>query len=183
MMLSDKPTDGLTFAFYKAKGDWRNWVVRKATKSAYSHCEAIFSLANMGGDEVYCHSSSARDGGVRSKTIILRPEFWDLVHLPPLCFFNEPRATNLLTQSAGGAKYDYPAILLNHVVSLNRHADDRWFCSEFCAELLGIPNPHVYSPQALYELLHYLRAQTKDNWPRDCPQSPMAEKQSHCGCD
>ncbi|PLW75786.1 hypothetical protein [Cohaesibacter celericrescens] len=179
MKLSDKPTDGLTFAFYKAKGDWRNWIVRKATNSIYSHCEVIFSLAEA-QEEVLCHSASARDGGVRSKSIILRPDLWDLVHLP-YCFFDEQHAKHLLILSAG-AKYDYPAILLNHVVSLNRHSDERWFCSEFCAELIGLPNPHVYSPQALFDLLGYLRTQTSQNWPNDCPQRPTAEELANCGC-
>ena len=179
MKLSHKATDGLTFAFYKAEGDWRNWIVRKATKSSYSHCEAIFSLAEH-EEEVLCHSASSRDKGVRSKDILLKPDCWDLIHLP-LCFYNEARASNLIARSAG-AKYDYPGILLSHVVSLNRHASDRWFCSEFCAELIGVPNPHVYSPQAFHDLLVYLRMQTADMWPEGCAQRPGEKELEACGC-
>ena len=58
-------------AFYKAKGDWVDWIVRKWTKSIYSHCEVVI------GDEWF--SSSPRDGGVRMKKIEYKPEDWDLV--------------------------------------------------------------------------------------------------------
>ena len=177
--LSNKPTDGLTFAFYRARGDWQNAVVRWSTKSHYSHCEAIFCLAEL-GEEVLCHSASSRDGGVRSKQIVLRSELWDLVHLP-LCFFDEDLANRLLTETAG-AKYDYPGIILSHILSLNRHAEHRWFCSEFCAALIGLPNPHHYSPQGLHDLAIYLRNHTAENWPDDCPQRPTEDEIRGCGC-
>lgn len=164
-MAVNKPVDGITFAFYKARGDWRNKAVRWATRSTYSHCEAVLSLANF-DDKVMCHSASSRDGGVRSKAIVLHPEVWDLLHLP-LCFYDNNRAQKLL-KTAAGARYDYPGIMLSHVFSLNRHAAHRWFCSEFCAELIGVPNPHTYSPQAFYDLVSYLREQTMDMWPLDC---------------
>lgn len=179
MILSHGPIDGLTFAFYKARGDWKNKLVRFSTKSPYSHCEVIFSLAKM-GDRVLCHSSSSRDGGVRSKEVTLVPEHWDLVHLP-LCFFDRDRVEHQINQSAG-ARYDYPGILLSHVFSLNRHAEEKWFCSEFCAALIGIPNPHTYSPQALYDLLVYLRIQTADMWPEECQQKPTHQEVEKCGC-
>lgn len=166
-MKRDKPVDGITFAFYKAQGDWRNKAVRWATRSLYSHCEAVLSLAEF-DEKVVCHSASSRDGGVRSKEIILRADMWDLLHLP-LCFYDEKRTTTLI-ETAAGAAYDYPGIMLSHVFSLNRHASHRWFCSEFCAELIGVPNPHTYSPQAFYDLVRYMREQTMDMWPDDCKQ-------------
>lgn len=164
-MNKDPDIDGLTFAFYKAKGDWKNGLVRWATRSTYSHCEAILSLAQH-GEEVLCHSASSRDGGVRSKTIILLEENWDLLHLPAR-FFDPLRAESLLARSQG-ASYDYPGILFSHVFSLNRHADNRWFCSEFCAELIGVPNPHTYSPQAFYDLVHYIEGRSLDQLPNSC---------------
>ena len=179
MKLSHTEIDGLTFAFYKARGDIQNKVVRWSTRSKYSHCEAIFSLAEL-EETVLCHSSSSRDGGVRSKDVLLRSDYWDLVHLP-LCFFDRNRAERLLTQSAG-ALYVYPGILLSHVFSLNRHSESRWFCSEFCAALIGIPNPHTYSPQALFDLLVYLRIETADMWPEECRQKPTSTEINDCGC-
>ena len=107
-------TGGITFAFYKAKGGWQNAVVRFGTQSRYSHCEAIFVHADP-GDTVMCHSSSSMDGGVRSKVITLRPEFWDLVHLPA-CFFDEAHAHAFLERTKG-TTYDYPGILLSHISS------------------------------------------------------------------
>ncbi|HAT85828.1 hypothetical protein [Cohaesibacter gelatinilyticus] len=147
-------SDGITFAFYKAKGGWQNAVVRLGTQSRYSHCEAIFVHAEI-GDTVMCHSSSSMDGGARSKVITLRDDFWDLVHLPR-CFFDEAHAHAFLERTKG-TYYDYPGILLSHIFSLNRHSETRWFCSEFCAELIKVPNPHTYSPQAFYDLVCYLR--------------------------
>ncbi|TLP45953.1 hypothetical protein FDK21_09980 [Cohaesibacter sp. CAU 1516] len=180
MKLSHCAIDGLTFAFYKARGDFQNKLVRWSTRSHYSHCEVIFSLAEL-EQTVLCHSSSSRDGGVRSKDVYLHPDHWDLVHLP-LCFFDPERADRLLTESAG-ARYDYPGILLSHVFSLNRHSESRWFCSEFCAALIGIPNPHTYSPQALYDLLIYLRIETAALWADDCQQKPVAGEASGKGVD
>lgn len=51
-------------AFYKAKGDWVDKVIRWWTSSKYSHCEVVI------GDEWF--SSSPRDGGVNAK---IRLEF------------------------------------------------------------------------------------------------------------
>lgn len=179
VMTAEKQVDGITFAFYKAKGDWRNKAVRWATRSRYSHCEAILRLAEH-EEQVTCHSASSRDGGVRSKAILLRSDTWDLLHLP-LCFYNAERANQLLTRAAG-ARYDYPGIMLSHVFSLNRHAAHRWFCSEFCAELIGVPNPHTYSPQAFYDLVHYMRQQTMDMWPDDCAQGRGRDDQTSASC-
>ncbi|MCT4655864.1 MAG: hypothetical protein N4A65_08640 [Cohaesibacter sp.] len=152
-------TDGITFAFYKAKGTWQNAVVRFGTRSQYSHCEAILQVAEH-EERVMCHSASSMDGGVRSKEIVLHKECWDLVTLPP-CFYDKAHVAKLL-QDTKGAYYDYPGILLSHVFSLNRHSQSRWFCSEFCAELIKVPNPHTYSPQAFYDLVYYLRDKRLD---------------------
>lgn len=64
----------MQLALYKGKGLIGNALVRRWTRSPYSHCELVI------GD--YCYSSSLMDKGVRRKQIILKPEHWMLVPLP-----------------------------------------------------------------------------------------------------
>ena len=55
-------------------------VVRLATCSPYSHCEIAVKHPRDGLFD--CYSSSARDGGVRIKTMPLPADKWDLIPLP-----------------------------------------------------------------------------------------------------
>ena len=121
-----------------------DWVVRKATRGIYSHCEIAVAL----GDGVFeCYSSSLRDGGVRSKTMPLPADKWDLV----------PISDDLLPwvescyQHTKGQKYDLAGAL--GVVLPVQHRLDKWFCSEWCAAALGVQYPDRYSPQELADWL------------------------------
>ena len=121
-----------------------DWVIRKATRGIYSHCEIAVAL----GDGVFeCYSSSLRDGGVRAKTMPLPPDKWDLIALPNVdaayvaAYFGQ-------TQGRG---YDWLGVV-GFPWGLNMR--DKWFCSEWCACVLGLPKPHRYTPSGLAVLFN-----------------------------
>lgn len=97
-------------------------LIRACTRGEYSHCE----VAVLRGDGLYdCYSSSARDGGVRKKTMSLPSEKWDLLAVD--C--SEQQIINYYEKSLN-AKYDYfGAVGLVLPFTQNR---GRYFCSEWC---------------------------------------------------
>lgn len=119
-----------------------DWVIRKATRGIYSHCEIALAL----GDGVFeCYSSSLRDGGVRCKTMRLPSDKWDLVELP---------ATDMLTaklQMIWLMTQDQPYDLIGSLGVVLRvgNRPDKWFCSEWCAAALGLPDGWRWSPNDL----------------------------------
>ena len=50
-----------------------------------------------------------------------------------------------------GKKYDF--IGLMSPVLGNLHDDNKYFCSEWCAEAIGLISPNKYSPCSLYRYL------------------------------
>lgn len=119
-----------------------DWVIRKATRGIYSHCEIALAL----GDGVFeCYSSSLRDGGVRCKVIPLPEAKWDLIPLP-----STPEAHEQLQRvwtATEGQGYDLRGAL--GVAFGLRHNRRRWFCSEWCATALGLPDGWRWSPNDL----------------------------------
>ena len=119
-------------------------LVRLFTRSPYSHCEIAVHLS----DGLFaCYSSSPRDGGVRAKTMPLPPDKWDLIALPNVdaayvaAYFGQ-------TQGRG---YDWLGVV-GFPWGLNMR--DKWFCSEWCACVLGLPKPHRYTPSGLAVLFN-----------------------------
>jgi hypothetical protein len=146
----------ITLAFYKgvSVNRWhrlQDTAVRFATRSAYSHVELIAGNA-LHGDAALCLSSSGRDGGVREKRILIKPESWDLVGLNIL-----PDGPVGFIRDRIGAGYDYKGILLSHVLALGRHSKDQWFCSEIVAASLGLQQPQQISPQSLFDIITWSR--------------------------
>ena len=43
----------------------------------------------------------------------------------------------------------YDIIGMLAVLFCNIHSKSRWFCSEWCAQALGLPDPHNYTPAGL----------------------------------
>ncbi|EAQ03461.1 hypothetical protein OB2597_02537 [Pseudooceanicola batsensis HTCC2597] len=163
----------ITLAFYKGRGSswWsrvQDGAIRFATRSPYSHVELIEGWADP-GQEAVCLSASGRDGGVREKTILLKPDHWDLVDMA-----DQPAGIGGFIRDRIGARYDYWGILFSQVLSLGRHDADRWFCSEICAAALGMPNAQRMSPQALYDVVMWSRTsgQTGPRTPAPPDQPP-----------
>ncbi len=146
----------ITLAFYKGRGSswghrFQDWLIRFATRSPYSHVELIEGAAVL-GEEALCLSSSGRDGGVRDKRIVLKPESWDLVEIA-----SDPRGVGSFIRERIGAKYDYLGILFSQIFALARHDERKWFCSEICAAALGMANAQRMSPQALFDVVTWDR--------------------------
>ena len=129
----------IVLALYKGRGDWKDKAIRFFTRGQYSHCE----MAVANGDEWDCYTSSPRDGGVRMKTMKLSPTEWDLIKLPEKYII----PTIQLFHQTKGAKYDLIGAL--SVVILARENREKWFCSEWCGSVLGLPESWRFSPNDL----------------------------------
>ena len=135
-------------AFYKARGNLTDKIIRLFTRGIYSHCDMAILRDN---GEYDCYTSSPRDGGVRMKTMPLPADDWDLVPLHDLTLLHEIHQFFAQTQ---GAKYDLFGAI--GVVLLNPQNRHKWFCSEWCAHVLGLPKPWRYSPNDLYKIVKRL---------------------------
>jgi len=128
----------MKLALYKGKGQVGNALIRWWTRSPYSHCEIVIGELS--------HSSSLMDGGVRAKQIEFNTDHWDFVELP----WAEPHRVESLMRDTHGEPYGWLDLIWRQV--LNRPGNSRgWFCSEWCAAALGLPNPQQYSPATLGE--------------------------------
>lgn len=131
-------------AMYKGRGEFSNKLTRLWTRSKYSHCELVVNGI--------CYSSSFMDGGVRCKNINLYDGKWDLYPIP---WANEDYILSFFARTLC-SEYDWMGILGSQV--FNRHCNNpnRYFCSEWSGDALGIPNPESYSPQTLLTMCLYL---------------------------
>ncbi|MBS9781224.1 MAG: hypothetical protein KGV56_01895 [Gammaproteobacteria bacterium] len=142
-------------AFYKHKVKIKNWqtfkeavidwVIRFVTKSQYSHCELVVKRPNLGLGLYDCYSSSPRDGGVRKKVMALPSDKWDLIEITHIGV-NRPRNT---FKKYVGKEYDWLGVL---GFALHKDDKNKYFCSEYCSEILGLAETHL-SPQQLYQQL------------------------------
>ena len=121
-----------------------DWAVRAATRGQYSHCE--IAVKHGFAEDYHCYSASLRDGGVRSKTMPLPDDKWDLIPIRDADAYDRVWA---LYQSTRGAKYDYTGALGVVVFMSIRQSARRWFCSEWCATVLGLVEPERFSPNSL----------------------------------
>ena len=140
-------------------------LVRLLTRSPYSHCEIalldemhqypphIVQADGSPAPTMYiCYSSSARDGGVRKKVMPLPADKWDLIELQNgdaayvAAYFEQTQGR----RDDWGGLIGVPfgrwelAIAFNNV--------DKWFCSEWCAAVLGCAESWRLSPGALAKL-------------------------------
>lgn len=146
-------TDTVYLALYKGHRDgaWyrpgvaaarvSDWIIRSLTGSPYSHCELAVPCADGQYD---CYSSSIRDGGVRLKTMPLPSEKWDLIPVDV-----KPEQVYEALAATFAAKYDW--LGATGVIARWRHDKCKWFCSEWCAWTLGLPNPERFCPGSLAE--------------------------------
>lgn len=143
-------TNNVYLALYKGKRDGKglsvlkdrffDWLIRKATKGQYSHCEiAVECEINFtdrySSDIVYdCYSSSVRDGGVRCKRINLNDDKWDLVLLTGVT----SEQIEYYYKLTKGRKYDWFGAI--GVIFCTPERRDRFFCSEWCANAISYNN-------------------------------------------
>jgi hypothetical protein len=105
-----------------------------------AHCEAAWQ---WDGDRHACVSASFMDGGVRGKVIFMPPEKWRIYEIA------QPKAAVKDWFAANdGKRYDVLG-LFGFVWRRLKGWTNRLFCSEACAEILGLPEPWRFDPASL----------------------------------
>ena len=131
-------------AFYKAPGTAVDKLIRWWTRGPYSHCELVFELVDDGPS--LCMSSSMRDGGVRSKRILLDAESWDIV---PVVDADIDVAWAWAAEHANEG-YDCLGIIGLALKNKGMQDQNKWFCSEAVAAMLGLKKSWKFNPSTLY---------------------------------
>lgn len=131
-------------AFYKGKGNFLNKLVRFFTKSEISHCDIALTTKEQGVYRLF--GASAVDGGVRSKVLKFNQDSWILI---PIAISTEELYQ--FFAETNGAKYDYFGAI--GLVLGFKEARSRYFCSEWCFNLISKSNQgYRFSPAVLYEI-------------------------------
>ena len=130
----------MKLAFYKAKGDWVDLLIRVFTNSKYSHVEIVYNKD--------WYSSSPRDGGVRVKKIQDDGNSWDFIEVDI-----DKERLYLKYREYKGRGYDFKAILLSNILPIGWHSKSKMTCSEFVADVLGYGNPSKFNPQDILDKL------------------------------
>ena len=130
----------MKLAFYKAKGDWVDLLIRVFTNSKYSHVEIVYNKD--------WYSSSPRDGGVRVKKIQDDGNSWDFIEVD----IDKERLYQKYREYKGRG-YDFKAILLSNILPIGWHSKSKMTCSEFVADVLGYGNPSKFNPQDILDKL------------------------------
>lgn len=138
-------------AFFKAKyGGLFSKVIKRATRSEYSHVEMIFPMRiydkKNNRELSLCFSSYEKEGGVRFKFIYLNPKKWDLIPIE----ISDDSYHELLSFAASlcDAGYDWAGIL-KFVLPFVRQRPNKFFCSEVCVYVLQ------HACDLLWELTSY----------------------------
>lgn len=105
-----------------------------------AHCEVAWAWSEPQHE---CVSSSWLDGGVRGKSLALLPSRWRIYEVDA-----QPQLALAWLARHKDKRYDWLG-LLGFVWRPLRDFRRRWFCSEACADILGIADPWRFSPAAL----------------------------------
>lgn len=152
-------------ALYRGRRDgsgWRVWaarftdgLTRVLTRGRYSHCEIV--VREHPQASVYtCYSASIRDGGVRCKVMPLPEAKWDLIQMESTSEAHE-RLQRVWMETRGQGYDLMGALGIAFGLPQNRR---RWFCSEWCATALGLPDGWRWSPNDLAAIV----SQSKGNY-------------------
>lgn len=114
----------LRIALFKGNGFFGT-LVKKWTRSKYSHVELLLPNGNMCG--------SVPNIGVRTTKEWNEKEydFYDIE-----IDQHQLKTIEDFCVNENGCKYDWTGIFLTQFVSLNRESEDKWFCSEFVISIL-----------------------------------------------
>lgn len=136
----------MKIAFYKSnKGTLLDWLINFLTgRYGFSHVELVFPTYTK-GNLTLCFSASPRDNLVRFKYINLNTDSWVVLDLPNI----DEKQTYKKTLDFLGKKYDYIGILFWFLIPLKKQANNKWWCSEITAKLIGIKNYRIH-PNELY---------------------------------
>ena len=116
------------------------------TGSSKVHCELVTSLYK---DQFFGYTSMPFEG-VTKHWVRYEPDAWEFLKIP------DTECVNVLDfyEKTKNRRYDYLGCL--GFVFGNPDDPSRYFCSEWCAECLGLENPSKYTPNDLYEKFHFV---------------------------
>lgn len=138
-------------AFQKKSHTFLDKVISFVTRSEYVHCE----LVSVKTSNSFYGYTSEPFVGVRSKWVKYNQDEWDIIKLPDrYCNLNNVKIFYNITK---GKKYDYLGVL--GFVFGNDDDKDRYFCSEWCSEALGLSNTSRITPGKLYEIVSNIRGE------------------------
>lgn len=132
-------------AFYKGRTRFFNRLVCWWLRGPYSHCELVLHTDATGISE--CASASYMDGGVRTKRMALNPAHWDFIDV----LASEAQARSWLAYYEED-RYDILG-LLGFVWRRQPGEQDKWFCSEAVAAMLGYHDAWRFDPMTLFVTL------------------------------
>ena len=132
----------MKIAFHKGSKLLGDKLIRWWDDGPYSHCEVVFS------DGLWASASFMDNLCVRGKHINPSPANWDYLHIPDK--YEQP-ARQFLAET-DGMKYDVLG-LVRFIVAPMRGVSDKYWCSEWVAEALGLEDPWRYGPNGLYAAL------------------------------
>lgn len=132
-------------AFHKGGNLIGDRIIKWWDAGIYSHCEVVF------GDGLWASASFMDGQKVRGKFINPADSHWDYLTLPASY---EAAARAFFTQTEGSG-YDLFG-MTRFIIAPLRGAGDKYWCSEWVAEALGLREPWRYGPNGLHAALSCL---------------------------
>lgn len=132
----------MIIALYKAKDHLFNKATAWWTKGPYSHTELIFGDGMSG-------SSSFRDGGVRVKKIIYRPEKWDFIVVTNTWLEERAKFWFAIHDGEGYGTMG----IVGHVWKPVPDDKNKWVCSEAVLAALGYEESWRFDPNDIAPML------------------------------
>lgn len=129
-------------AFYKGKGTFFNWVIRKKEKGPYSHVELVFNNGMWA-------SSVIEEGGIVARKRNVNLDEWDFIEIPDSMEVYAA-AWFVMHQGKGYDLLGQLSFFFKEIQPSKR----RFWCSEAVAAALGLPSPEGYGVNPLYQKLH-----------------------------
>lgn len=115
----------------------------------YSHAEIIFS------DGLWASASFMDKRRVRGKFIAPGENNWDYLTLPSS--YEEPARE--FFKRTEGVKYDLFG-QVRFIIAPLRGNGEKYWCSEWVAEALGLREPWRYGPNGLYNVIYTIKEET-----------------------
>ena len=129
-------------AFHKGGSSVGGKIIKWWDSGPYSHCEIIFS------DGLWASASFLGKQQVRGKLIKPSADGWDYITLPA----SYEQAARAFFAKTEGVRYDLFG-QVRFIIAPYRGKGDKYWCSEWVAEALGLREPWRYGPNGLYNVL------------------------------
>lgn len=129
-------------AFKKTQTCFLERLIKFFTGSDYVHCEVVTKKTH---DSFYGYTSLPGTGVCR-RWVPYNLDDWEFVKVDP------PNSIKEFFNKTKDKKYDYLGSI--GIILGCRQNPNRYFCSEWCSEFLGLTNPSKITPCELYKVLN-----------------------------